>query len=190
MKSGAIFALLLLFFLSCLPAVLTAPIQFPLRDKPLKPGMSGVYLHKDTNILHVYYGSDHLREHSKHLEENQAKFPENKEPFLVGPPGSKKNRGKAMKGIKIKPGCVRDEKPVNCVEHSGEGVTVKHLPKKESSKHLFFFDCMQYFVLKQYPPVVESNLMRKAASVARKSGAKIKFHPNHTKEGSKRPGKK
>ena len=70
--------------------------------------------------------------------ENQEKYPQNKKPFTVGKAGSTENRKKAMEksALPTKKGFHRDEKPPNFVNHDGKSVTVKHLPAKESSKHL------------------------------------------------------
>ena len=100
-------------------------------------GKSGTYLDESNKILHVYYGDDHLEQHMAHLMENHRLYPHNDQLFDVHPEHSTKNRKKAMKDSKKKTVLdhARDEKPPNFVVHDGKSVTVRHLPKKESSKH-------------------------------------------------------
>ena len=102
-------------------------------------GKSGTYHDETNNILHVYYGDDHLEHHMAHLIENHQLHPHNDRLYDVHREHSTKNRKKAMKDSKKKtvPGHARDEKPPNIVVHDGESVTVRHLPKKESSKRHF-----------------------------------------------------
>ena len=105
--------------------------------EPPAKGKSGVYHDKDNKIVHVYYGDDHLEHHMVHLMENHQQHPHNDRLYNVAPKGSTKNRKQAMEesGKDTVPGFSRDEKPPNFVVHDGKSVTVRHLPKKESSKH-------------------------------------------------------
>ena len=134
MKTEALFASLLLFLSTCLPVALAA--GYKVLDQKPPPGDSGVHYDKPTNVVHTYYGNKDLPQHMEHLMYNQRKHPENKQPFKVGPPGSKANRESALSGVKPVPGRVRDEKPPNSMVHDGKKVTVRYLPKDESSKHL------------------------------------------------------
>jgi hypothetical protein len=143
MKTKTLFASLLLFLLTRLPVALAAPGYKSLDKKPL-PGFSGVHYDQPNNAIHTYYGDHDLREHMEHLMYNQRKHPENDRAFQRGKPGNTANRDKATKGIPILPGLSRDEKPPNTVIHDGTKVTVRHLPKIESGKHLFVW---QFYLL-------------------------------------------
>ena len=109
----------------------------PLTSKPA-PGHTGIAYDEKSKVVHAYYGSNDLPGHMKHLTDNQNQYPHNKQPFDVLPAGSKENRKKALDGIKTQPDHARDEKPPNFVKHDGKSVTVQSLPKKESSKHVFW----------------------------------------------------
>jgi hypothetical protein len=167
MKTETLFASIFLSLLTCLPVALAAPIPgYSRLDEKPNPGHSGVHYDESKNEVHTYYGEKDMKKHMEHQMYNQRKHPENNRAFKAGPPGSTANRKKALAGVKEGPFAnaaerktslaavakwksfvkkkklepvrrVQDEKPHNSMVHDGKGVTVRNLPRIESSKQLF-----------------------------------------------------
>jgi len=130
MKPGAIFALLLLFFLSCLPAALTAPPSDKTRrlitarsyrmliNDPPRLGESGIHLDPKHEKVDLYFGND-LKHHAQHINDHQKNYPstEDLDGYAVMPKGDRSNRNELSEKPPSVSGFIRNEFPPNSVVH-------------------------------------------------------------------------